>query len=97
MVFSSIVPVDAERVNHRLTIWVMKTRIPGWTWILKKFLISQMLKTYEEDMEIWQNKVYLAKPILCSYDTSIMKIRSWYAQFYEPEPEADAKTSLAVV
>jgi hypothetical protein len=34
-------------------------------------------------MQIWQNKAYLPRPVLCSYDTSIMKIREWYAQFYD--------------
>ncbi len=97
MVFSSIVPIDTEQVNHRLTIWVMNTRIPGWTWLLKKFLVREMMKTYAEDMEIWQNKAYLSKPVLCSYDTSIMKIRNWYAQFYEPEPSVSSDGHLAVV
>jgi 3-ketosteroid 9alpha-monooxygenase subunit A len=83
MVFSSITPVDEENVNHRLTMWVMKTRIPGWTWLLKRILVSQMMATYVEDLAIWQNKAYLAKPVLCSYDGAIMKMRSWYSQFYE--------------
>jgi phenylpropionate dioxygenase-like ring-hydroxylating dioxygenase large terminal subunit len=83
MVFSSITPVDEERVDHRLTIFVMKTRIPGWTWLLQRFLVSQMMATYVEDMQIWQNKAYLSRPVLCSYDSAIMKLRNWYAQFYE--------------
>jgi hypothetical protein len=83
MVFSSITPVDEENVNHRLTMWVMKTRIPGWTWILKRILVSAMMATYVEDMAIWQNKAYLARPVLCSYDGAIMKMRNWYSQFYE--------------
>jgi hypothetical protein len=85
-VFSSITPIDEEHVNHRLTIWVKKTRIPGWTWLLKQFLVSQMMATYVEDMAIWQNKAYLARPVLCSYDGAIMKLRNWYAQFYEADP-----------
>ena len=76
MVFSSITPIDEERVNHRLTVWVMKTKIPGWTWLLKRFLVSQMMATYVEDMAIWQNKAYLTRPVLCSYDGAIMKLRN---------------------
>ncbi|HEY1586543.1 MAG TPA: Rieske 2Fe-2S domain-containing protein [Polyangia bacterium] len=86
MVFSSITPIDEERVDHRLTIWVMKTKIPGWTWLLKRFLVSQMMATYVEDMAIWQNKAYLPRPVLCSYDGAVMKLRNWYAQFYETPP-----------
>ena len=74
-------------MNHRLTIWVMKTRIPGWTWMLKQILVNQMMATYVEDMAIWQNKAYLARPVLCSYDGAIMKMRNWYAQFYERDAE----------
>jgi phenylpropionate dioxygenase-like ring-hydroxylating dioxygenase large terminal subunit len=96
MVFSSITPVDEESVNHRLTIWVMKTRIPGWNFVLKRFLVSQMMATYVEDLAIWQNKAYLARPVLCSYDASIMKMRNWYAQFYEAEPAPESEPLVSI-
>jgi hypothetical protein len=28
----------------------------------------------------------LPRPVLCSYDGAVMKLRNWYAQFYETPP-----------
>ena len=84
-VFSSIVPVDNQRVRHRMTIRVKRTKIPGLTFLARKFLIGQMMRTYHEDMGIWQSKEYLPHPVLCEGDGSIIKLRTWYKQFYDPE------------
>lgn len=82
-VFSSIVPIDAQSTNHRLTIWIRKSMVPGWSRILRHFVVSEMMRTYHEDMQIWENKEYLPHPVLCDGDGSIMKLRRWYAQFFE--------------
>ncbi|MEZ4454500.1 MAG: Rieske 2Fe-2S domain-containing protein [Nannocystaceae bacterium] len=82
-VFSSIVPVDETRVRHRLTIAVKRTRVPGLSRVFREFLIWQMLKTYREDMRIWESKEYLSRPVLCDGDGSIIKLRTWYRNFYD--------------
>ena len=94
--FSSIVPIDEERTNHRLTIFIGRSKIPGYDRLLRKFLIWQMMKTYREDLQIWEHKEYHSKPVLCDGDGSIMKLRRWYAKFYEPQDEPTRK-SLEVV
>ncbi len=99
-VFSSIVPVDDEYTNHRLTVMVRKSRIPGYSALIQRFIVWQMMKTYREDMQIWENKEYHSRPILCDGDGSIMKLRRWYSQFYEPTgdgPEERDRRSLEVV
>ncbi len=83
-VFSSIVPIDEEHVSHRLTFRVKRSRIPFMSAIARKFLIWRMMVTYREDMRIWQSKDYQKHPVLCDGDGSIMKLRRWYAQFYDP-------------
>ena len=98
-VFSSIVPVDEEYTNHRLTVMVKKTAIPGYSRVLRKFITWQMMKTYHEDRQIWEHKEYHSRPVLCDGDGSIMKLRKWYAQFYEPQddaPPSKAKRSPAL-
>ena len=57
--------------------------VPGWSRILRHFVVSEMMRTYHEDMQIWENKEYLPHPVLCDGDGSIMKLRRWYAQFFE--------------
>jgi len=83
LVFSSIVPVDAEYTNHRISIWIKKTRVPFLSNVVRRFLLWQMMKTYHEDMQIWESKEYLSHPILCDGDGSIMRLRRWYGQFYD--------------
>ena len=95
-VFSSIVPVDESKVRHRLSFYIKRSRVPGFSRIARSFLLWQMLKTYHEDMRIWESKEYLAHPVLCDGDGSIMKLRAWYRQFYDPE-EGQARRRLDVV
>lgn len=83
LVFSSIVPIDNELTNHRMSIWIMKTPYPGWSRLVRRFLIWQMMKTYQEDMQIWEHKEYLPNPVLCEGDGAVLKLRKWYSQFYE--------------
>jgi hypothetical protein len=97
LVFSSIVPIDEERVNHRLTIWTMKTRFPPWSWLIRMFLLRNMMRTYREDLRIWESKEYLPHPVLCDGDGSIMKLRRWYAQFFERDEAASGAVHLDIV
>jgi len=46
LVFSSIVPVDEEYTNHRLTLRVRKSRIPGYSRLIRRFILWQMMKNY---------------------------------------------------
>ena len=98
-VFSSVVPVDEEYTNHRLTVMVRRTTIPGYSNLLQRIITWQMMKTYHEDMQIWEHKEYHSRPVLCDGDGSIMKLRKWYAQFFEPQddaPPSKAKRSPAL-
>ncbi len=36
----------------------------------------------EQDIPIWENKVYLEEPVLCDGDGPINKYRKWFQQFY---------------
>lgn len=86
LVFSSITPIDEEITNHRLSIWVNKSPIPGWSSIIRRFVVWQMMRTYREDLQIWETKDHLLHPVLCDGDGAIIKLRRWYAQFFETPP-----------
>jgi 3-ketosteroid 9alpha-monooxygenase subunit A len=94
-VFSSIVPIDDHRVSHRLSIRIKKSRAPFVSGIARRFLLWQMMKTYREDMRIWETKKYLARPILCDGDAGIMKLRRWYAQFFDTDEPGGRRLELA--
>lgn len=97
LVFSSIVPIDEEYTSHRMTFFVKKTSVPGWSQVVRRFLIWQMMKTYREDMRIWENKEYQSHPVLCDGDGSIIKLRRWFAGFLDPkEPAVTGPTRLPI-
>jgi len=83
LVFSSIVPIDEQTTNHRLSIWVNKVPIPGLSRLIRHFVLAEMMRTYHEDMQIWESKEYLPHPVLCDGDGAIIKLRRWYSQFFE--------------
>lgn len=91
MVFSSIVPIDEEYTSHRMTFCIKKTRVPGWSRVVRRFIIWQMMKTYREDMRIWESKEYHAHPVLCDGDGSIMKLRRWFAGFLDPRDAGNVR------
>lgn len=95
MVFSSIVPIDEELTSHRMTFCIKKTAIPGWSNVVRKFLIWQMMKTYREDMRIWESKEYHARPVLCDGDGAIMKLRRWFSGFLDPAPVKVTRLDVA--
>ena len=47
-----------------------------------KALIRDILKQFEEDRMVWENKTYQPMPILCDGDGPIAKFRKWYSQYY---------------
>ena len=47
--------------------------------------IQNLTTGFLEDVQIWENKVYMEVPLLAKSDGPIMKLRRWYAQFYGQE------------
>lgn len=46
---------------------------------------AQNLKIgFEEDIAIWENKLYRSRPMLCDGDGPIGRLRKWYKAFYTP-------------
>ena len=46
---------------------------------------------FEDDIKIWETKVFRERPLLCDGDGPIGALRRWYRQFYD-SPEATAPT-----
>jgi hypothetical protein len=47
-----------------------------------KILMPKIGRDLEQDIPIWENKVYNDRPILCESEGAIMKYRRWSQQFY---------------
>ncbi len=50
---------------------------------------EQAFAAFAEDVAIWHNKTRVDNPLLCDGDGPIHKLRTWYAQFYQPLAEVN--------
>lgn len=49
---------------------------------IAKFILYGVVFQFELDVKIWNNKLYLANPVLSKEDKCIPAFRRWYSQFY---------------
>ena len=78
-------PIDDKRVVLRFG--VSMSAGAGFTDELVDHFIDNMRDGYLQDVRIWENKIYLDKPVLCDGDGPIGELRRWYSQFYRPLSE----------
>ena len=46
---------------------------------------AEVSRQLEQDIPIWENKVYLSRPVLCDGDGPIGVFRRWAKQFYSAD------------
>ncbi|BAZ11740.1 Rieske (2Fe-2S) region [Calothrix sp. NIES-4071] len=75
-------PIDEEYIEVH-GVFIMKK---VWTKTVTKILAIKMIQNFEltinQDIPIWENKIYRHEPILCGGDGSIKQFRHWASQFY---------------
>ncbi|MEZ4287872.1 MAG: Rieske 2Fe-2S domain-containing protein [Polyangiales bacterium] len=49
---------------------------------------NNILIGFREDIQIWENKQYRDRPVLCDGDGDLGALRRWYQQFYQPAANA---------
>lgn len=80
---------------------VLKT---DWQWFAEKhipralvsYVVGNWYSQWQNDLEIWENKVYKRPPIILKGDGPVNKFRRWYSQFYSESSERVAKESSAL-
>ena len=75
-------PIDEEYVHNRLSFMVKKLESEEATQGVGRAFVDEISRQFEEDMPIWENKVYWDRPVLCDGDGPIAALRKWGAQFY---------------
>lgn len=82
--YCTTTPIDDENVRfvarHRVAPTPLK---PLTNLILDKYAYV-FDTTLEEDLEIWEHKVYRMRPVASRSDWSVLKFRKWARQFYGP-------------
>jgi hypothetical protein len=89
---ASMTPVDANHVHLRFNFCVKKTAGADIVRGVGKAFIAEVTRQLEQDIPIWENKVYYDKPLLCDGDGPIPVFRRWCTQFYTwPEEQQAAE------
>jgi 3-ketosteroid 9alpha-monooxygenase subunit A len=77
-------PVDAMSLELRMG--VMLKNLPGQGTDgmdrLVGLYMTNLKSGFEDDIRIWENKLYRDVPVLCDGDGPIAQLRRWYRQFY---------------
>ena len=48
-------------------------------------MLDNLRNQVEQDIPIWNHKIYREQPILCDGDGPITQYRKWFSQFYANE------------
>ena len=79
---ATITPITNNRVLLRFA-FVKPKELSELFNIYTDGLIEEIVRQVQQDMPIWQNKIYREDPILCDGDGPIAKYRRWFQQFYD--------------
>lgn len=82
LLVNSVTPIDEEHVDVRFAFVVRKISDRGTTETIAALYIAEIERQLEQDIPIWENKVYIKPPILSDGDGPIGKYRKWCKQFY---------------
>lgn len=79
-----VVPINANKMQLRFAFTQRKGMNPTQQ-IMAKGLLDEISRQVEQDIPIWNHKVYRADPALCDGDGPIFQFRKWFSQFYAEE------------
>ena len=79
---SSLTPLARDKVHVRFSFWQKKVDAETFKSGVSKAFIQEVIKQFEEDKPIWDNKIHLKTIRLCDGDGPIMDLRKWYSQFF---------------
>lgn len=77
-------PIDQENCRVILRHRAGRSRVPGMTRLIRFNYAKLFNWTLEEDIVMWENKIYRMRPAASKTDAAILKFRKWTQQFYPP-------------
>jgi len=92
LLVSSATPIEADKSE----IWfafTVRDIGKGITGGVGKAFMAEVSRQLEQDIPVWENKIFIDPPVLCDGDGPIGPFRKWAKQFYPAEelmPESGA-------
>jgi phenylpropionate dioxygenase-like ring-hydroxylating dioxygenase large terminal subunit len=82
LLVSSMTAIDEEYIDVRFNFTLKKLPDKDVTQGVGKAFIREVSRQLEQDIPIWEHKVYFDHPVLCDGDGPIGLFRKWSRQFY---------------
>lgn len=82
---SAATPVGPEHLVLRNTFFFRSPSPAGTSNNVGTALVAEICQQVEEDIPIWENKLYRTRPLFSAGDRSIPAFRHWSRQFLEQE------------
>lgn len=90
LLLSSASPITEDRTALHFSFTVRDIG-KGITGGIGKAFMAEISRQLEQDIPIWENKIYIDQPLICKGDGPIGAFRVWSKQFYPPADLLEAK------
>ena len=80
----TVTPIDRETTLLRF-ITIIGNDISESGEVIAQAMLDNLRNQVEQDIPIWNHKIYRDKPVLCDGDGPITLYRKWFSQFYVAE------------
>ncbi len=90
--FTNYTPVDEHTVETNFSFMTPRSQPDDPTGELSLASAVATTKLFEQDIPIWEHKIYRSTPLLCDGDHMISRYRIWARQFYPSMNDPDNNT-----
>jgi phenylpropionate dioxygenase-like ring-hydroxylating dioxygenase large terminal subunit len=90
LLLSSATAIDDDHCELRFNFYVKNLVNAGVTSTVGAAFRREIARQLEQDIPIWENKIYVDPPMLCDGDGPIGVFRKWCKQFYTPSPSSSS-------
>lgn len=93
LLIGSYLPISEDRVRVRFLL--IQPKVQAEKSNIGKVFIESLKKQMEEDILIWEHKIYKSHPPLSHMDGPITRYRRWFAQFLSRNVEVLDRSGIA--
>lgn len=76
-----VTPISQNQLHMRFAFIQRKGMNPTQE-LMANALVEEIARQVEQDIPIWDHKIYKPNPMLCDGDGPIYQFRKWFSQFY---------------
>ncbi len=87
-----LTPIDEEFLDVHILVSTKNVLNKAITLALRNKSMKEISHNLEQDIPIWENKIYHHQPLLSEADGPIMQYRRWVQQFYSDVPGKSKKS-----